>query len=120
MGATMEMIQEMALAAQAEPGVNLIAVPFFHVTGCLSILLKMISDGGQLVLMRRWNVDEAVRLMVENKVTVIGGVPAILLAIMQSPKLPKDFTLNAVSYGGAPPPARMASDVKNRWPEIGM
>jgi acyl-CoA synthetase (AMP-forming)/AMP-acid ligase II len=119
-GATMEMINQMTSVPPTQQPTVLMAVPFFHVTGCLSILIKVISDGGQLVTMRRWNVDEAVRLMVETKVNIIGGVPSILLAIMQNPNLPKDFVLDGASYGGAPPPGRMPSDVKARWPEIGL
>jgi len=116
----MEMITEMALTPPPEQGALLMAVPFFHVTGCLSMLLKTFSDGVQVVMMRRWNVDEAIRLMVEHKINIVGGVPAIMMAIMQSPKLPKDHVLTGVSYGGAPPPGRMPADIKKRWPEIGM
>lgn len=119
-GATVEQMQEMVLNAPPVQNVGLMGVPFFHVTGNLSILLKFFTDGNQLVLMRRWNVDEAVRLMVKYKVNVIGGVPAIVLAVMQSPKLPKDFPITGVSYGGAPSPERLAGDIKKRWPEIGL
>lgn len=119
-GATVEEIQQMVLSAPPGQNVGLMAVPFFHVTGNLSILLKFFTDGNQLVLMRRWDVDEAVRLMVKYNVNVIGGVPAIVLAIMQSPKLPKDFPITGISYGGSASPERMAGDIKRRWPEVGL
>jgi len=95
------------------------AVPFFHVTGA-GVLIKAIADGIPMVLMRRWDVDEAIKLMIKYNVTTTTGVPAIILAIMQSPKLPKDFVLQGMGYGGAPAPDRLPLDIKKRWPQAGM
>lgn len=120
MGLTMDQIYEMVNTPPPQQNVLLMAVPFFHVTGCLSMLLKSISEGNQVVIMRRWNVDEGIRLMQKYNVTVLGGVPAIVQAIIQSPKLPKDHNLVGVSYGGSPAPARLAGDLMKRWPEMGM
>lgn len=118
MGAPASMVMDMINNPPAEQNVALMAVPFFHVTGCLSILLKAMGDGNTLILMRRWDVPEAARLMVDYKVNVVSGVPVILLAVMQSGLLPKDFKLAFASYGGAPPPERMAGDIKKAWPEL--
>lgn len=118
MGAPASMVMDMIAAPPAEQPVALMAVPFFHVTGCLSILLKAMGDGNTLILMRKWDVPEAARLMVKYKVNVVSGVPVILLAVMQSGLLPKDYKLSFASYGGAPPPERMAGDIKKTWPEM--
>jgi acyl-CoA synthetase (AMP-forming)/AMP-acid ligase II len=69
------------------------------------------------VLMRRWSVKDAVALILQHKVTTIGGVPAITTAIMQSPLLPKDYSIKVAAYGGAPCQDRLAADVRTRWPE---
>lgn len=112
-----ELVKEMIFAPKEEPPVTLMAVPFFHVTG-LSIVTKAFEDGIMMVTMRKWDVDEAVRLMTTYKINSMTGVPAILMAVMQSGKLPDDHVLLGTSYGGAPAPERMASDVKARWPDI--
>lgn len=112
-----EMVKELIFAPKEEPPVTLMAVPFFHVTG-LSILSKCFEDGILMVTMRKWDVDEAVRLMTTYKINSLTGVPAILMAVMQSGKLPKDHNLIGANYGGAPAPERLASDVRKRWPEI--
>ncbi|BEI93520.1 uncharacterized protein CcaverHIS019_0511480 [Cutaneotrichosporon cavernicola] len=118
-GAPASMVLDMvANPPQEDPNVILMAVPFFHVTGCLSILLKAIGDGNTMITMRRWDVPEACRLMVKYGVNVVSGVPVILLAVMQSGLLPKDFKLKFASYGGAPAPERMPGDIKKRWPEM--
>ncbi|GMK56052.1 hypothetical protein CspeluHIS016_0211080 [Cutaneotrichosporon spelunceum] len=99
-----------------EPGVMLIAVPLFHVTGCLGWMMRAWFLGFKVVFMRRWNVDDAVKLCIDERVNLIGGVPAIATAIIQSPKLPPDHVFDGLTYGGAPPPQRLASDIAARWP----
>jgi acyl-CoA synthetase (AMP-forming)/AMP-acid ligase II len=51
----------------------LLSIPLFHVTGCLSWLLRAFFAGSKMVLMSHWETKEAVRLIMEEKVTVIGG-----------------------------------------------
>ncbi|BEI96387.1 hypothetical protein CcaverHIS631_0113360 [Cutaneotrichosporon cavernicola] len=104
------------MSAPAPQGVSLISIPLFHVTGNLASLLGTIGKGGKMVFQRKWNVKDAVKLVVDEKVTTMGGVPAIATAIIQSPDLPKDYQFTAVSYGGAPPPERLARDLKSRFP----
>lgn len=94
----------------------LISIPFFHVTGCLGWLVRAIGSGFKLVFMRRWSTRVALDLIKTEKVNVIGGVPAIVTAIIQSPLLPKDTEMLSVSYGGAPPPERLPGDLTRRWP----
>lgn len=95
----------------------LLAVPLFHVTGNLGWMIRAVHMGVKMVFMRRWNVDDAIDVMVAEKITLVGGVAAIANAILQSPRLPKNWPMEGVTYGGAPPPARMADDVKKTWPE---
>lgn len=45
----------------------------FHATGCLSILVNAIRGGGKMVFQRRWSVANAVKLIIEEKITSIGG-----------------------------------------------
>jgi acyl-CoA synthetase (AMP-forming)/AMP-acid ligase II len=53
--------------------VVLLAVPLFHVTGNLSWLMRALYAGSKMVYLRKWDVKEAVRLIVQEGVTVIGG-----------------------------------------------
>ena len=39
--------------------VTLLAVPFFHVTGCIASLVPAVCNGGKLVLMRKWDAEQA-------------------------------------------------------------
>nr|XP_018260501.1 long-chain fatty acid CoA ligase [Kwoniella dejecticola CBS 10117]OBR82659.1 long-chain fatty acid CoA ligase [Kwoniella dejecticola CBS 10117] len=98
----------------------LLAIPLFHVTGCLSWLMRAFFAGSRMVLMRRWNAEEAIRLIIQENVKVIGGVPAVVASIVQSPSLPKDTAFDTVFYGGAPPSSHMPKEVKSKWPKAGL
>lgn len=94
----------------------LMAVPFFHVTGCMSWLTRGWTQRYKFIITRRFNIPEIVQLIKDEGITVIGGVPAIVTGVMQSPLLPKDKMFDAISFGGAPSADRTASDLKARWP----
>ncbi|WVQ80363.1 hypothetical protein IAT38_002468 [Cryptococcus sp. DSM 104549] len=70
-----------------------------------------------IVMMRRWNVKQAVRLCMEENISAIGGVPAIASSIMQSPDLPRDWHFDQVLYGGAPSSKHMEEEVRTRFPK---
>lgn len=92
---------------------TLIAVPFFHVIGSLSILLPNMAAGGTLVLMRKFDPKEALRLIARERVTVTGGVPAIALALLEAGGDHDLSSLQLVTYGGAPSPASLAARVRD-------
>ena len=67
---------EEALAVHNPPeeqGVMLIPVPLFHVTGTLGWMARGFHLGMKMVFMRRWNVEHGVKLIVDEKIGVIGG-----------------------------------------------
>ncbi|ODO00633.1 long-chain fatty acid CoA ligase [Cryptococcus wingfieldii CBS 7118] len=94
----------------------LLSVPLFHVTACLQWLSRSITFGNTLVVSDKWDIKEAVQLIQKEKITSIGGVPAIASQIMQSPDLPRDTTIDGVFYGGAPCSKGLASQISNRFP----
>ena len=101
-----------ALPPQDARRTTLIAVPFFHVIGSLSILLPNMAAGGTLVMMRKFEPQEALRLIERERVTVTGGVPAIALALLGQAKGHDLSSLQLVTYGGAPSPPLLALRVR--------
>ncbi|MEY4706901.1 MAG: hypothetical protein RJB58_624 [Pseudomonadota bacterium] len=97
---------------QDAPRRTLIAVPFFHVIGSLSILLPNMAAGGTLVLMRKFDPQVALRLIESERVTVTGGVPAIALALLEAMGAHDLSSLQLVTYGGAPSPASLAGRIR--------
>jgi len=90
--------------APASPKTNLVAIPFFHVTACNSVLMATMQAGGTLVLMRKWDALEAMTLIERERVTNSGGVPTIAWQLLEHPERHRfDLSsLETISYGGAP------------------
>lgn len=51
----------------------LLVVPLFHVTGCQAIALGQTTVGGKIVMMRKWDVQKAVEIILKEKITSAGG-----------------------------------------------
>jgi acyl-CoA synthetase (AMP-forming)/AMP-acid ligase II len=94
--------------------ITLIAVPFFHVIGSLSILLPNMAAGGKLVLMRKFDAQEALDLIAREKVTVTGGVPAVALSLLEEARDHDLSSLQLVTYGGAPSPSSLPGRIRDR------
>ncbi|HEY8253451.1 MAG TPA: class I adenylate-forming enzyme family protein [Rhizomicrobium sp.] len=94
--------------------ITLLAVPFFHVIGSLSVLLPNMAAGGKLVLMRKFDAGEALALIAREKVTVTGGVPAVVLSLLEQADGHDLSSLELVTFGGAPCPISLAHDVRAR------
>jgi long-chain acyl-CoA synthetase len=94
--------------------VTLLAVPFFHVIGSLSVLVPNMAAGGKLVLMRKFEPGEAQALIAREKVTVTGGVPAVALSLLEQTRDHDLSSLEMVTYGGAPSPVSLARDIHEK------
>jgi acyl-CoA synthetase (AMP-forming)/AMP-acid ligase II len=67
---------EDALAAHNPPevqGTMLLPVPLFHVTGSMGWMMRAFQMGMKMAFMRRWSVPDGIKLIVDEKIGVIGG-----------------------------------------------
>ncbi len=101
------------LSVLSQQRVTLIAVPFFHVIGSLSVLLPNMAAGGKLVLMRKFDPGEASALIEREKVTVTGGVPAVALSLLDEAQGHDLASLELVTFGGAPSPLSLPKRIFN-------
>ena len=98
----------------AKQRVTLLAVPFFHVIGSLSVLLPNMAAGGKLVLMHKFDAEKALTLIARERITVAGGVPAIALSLLEQAEGHDLSSLELVTYGGAPCPVSLAEEIRAR------
>ncbi|MEM9055002.1 MAG: class I adenylate-forming enzyme family protein [Pseudomonadota bacterium] len=100
------------------PGI-LLAIPFFHATGAFAVLIPSMLRGGKIVSMYKWDAGRALPIIEEEKITVVGGVPAIAWQLLEHPDRDKyDLSsIEAVSYGGAPSAPELVATIKKRFPE---
>ncbi len=107
-----------APAATPLQNASLLSVPFFHATGCHSVLQGATYAGNKLVLMHKWNPERALELIERERVTNFGGVPSMVWQVLQSP----DFTTRDISsvqgigYGGAPAPPELVRKIAELFP----
>ncbi|MEV4581131.1 class I adenylate-forming enzyme family protein [Nonomuraea jabiensis] len=112
-------------AAAGTRRVTLLTVPLFHVTGCFSALTTTMFAGGGLVLMYKWDPEQALRLIERERVTAMIGVPTNAWQLMSHPDFGKyDLSsLTTLGYGGAPAPPklleRITRNLPNRAPSNG-
>lgn len=86
------------------PPASILSVPLFHVTGLFVQMLTSFRGGRKLAGMYKWNVDEALRIIQDEKLTSFNGVPTMSWELTQSPNLHKyDLSsLHSAGGGGAP------------------
>ena len=102
--------------------VNLAAVPLFHGTGLVTQVVLAAAGGFKVVMMRRWDASEAVRLIEREKVNVTGGVPTIAWQLLEEAEnTSADLSsLTSIAYGGAPAAAELTRRIKARFPQVRM
>jgi acyl-CoA synthetase (AMP-forming)/AMP-acid ligase II len=107
-----------AAAAPASRNVSLLSVPFFHATGCHSILVANLAFGGKIVLMHRWDAGRALELIEREAVTAFGGVPAMAWQVLEHPDFEKRDTssIRSIAYGGAPAAPELVRRIEAMFP----
>jgi long-chain acyl-CoA synthetase len=97
---------------------NLLSVPLFHATGCHTVMAGTIGGGGKIVMMHHFDPDRALALIERERVTTFGGVPAMVMQVLDSPNFTKHDTssVRSVSYGGAPSPPDLVRRIRQAWP----
>jgi long-chain acyl-CoA synthetase len=97
---------------------GLLAIPFFHVTGCCASLNPSLFSGAKIVLMRKFDAEAAMALIEKEHITQTGGVPTIAWQIIEHPNRAQyDLSsLEFVSYGGAPSAPELAGAIAKALP----
>ena len=96
----------------------LLSVPFFHATGCHSVLVANLAYGGKIVVMHRWDPERALELIERERVTTFGGVPAMVWQVLESPSFAtRDVSsVKSIGYGGAPAPPELVRRIEAMFP----
>ncbi len=104
---------------------TLVCTPLFHVTAEIPVFLQSFALGRKLVLMPKWNAEEAMRLIQDEQCNYFVGVPLMSYEILVHPNR-KDYDLSTCkSYagGGAPRPPehvkRLATEMGEGKPLLG-
>jgi steroid-24-oyl-CoA synthetase len=99
---------------------TLLSVPFFHATGCHSVLCPALNAGNKIVLMYRWEPERAMQLIERERVTSFGGVPSMAWQVLEHPAFGRyDLaSVESVAYGGAPSAPELVKRIKEKFPAV--
>jgi long-chain acyl-CoA synthetase len=105
---------------KASKRATLLSVPFFHATGCHSVLCPALNAGNKIVLMYRWDPERAMQLIERERVTSFGGVPSMAWQVLEHPALGRyDLaSVESIAYGGAPSAPELVRRIKEKFPAV--
>jgi long-chain acyl-CoA synthetase len=86
-------------------------LPFFHVFANTCVLNRTVLNGGEIVMLPRFDAKAALAALSRRRCTAMPGVPTMYQALLDHPDFAKsDFTsLRVCISGGAPMAAELAS-----------
>jgi len=65
------------------PLATLVTFPLFHVGGLQSFLLPYTAAGGKVVLVYKWDAEEAADIVEREQITAIAGVPTTMFQLLE-------------------------------------
>ena len=115
---TMRRSGTLADVTSATQNANLLSVPLFHATGCHAVLVSNTTAGGKLVMMHHFDPERALELIEREHITIFGGVPSMVMQVIDSPSFSKRDTssVRSISYGGAPCPPDLVRRITEHFP----
>ncbi len=111
-----------AMVAAAPPQAVLLVYPLFHISGLGSAFLSPLFSGTKIVIMRRWDAQEAIRLIKDEGITMFTGVPTMLWDVLHKAKLSEaDLSgLRNVASGGQALPVNLLEEIRAVCPQAAM
>lgn len=107
-----------AMTAQMPPQASLLVSPLFHISGLGAGFLAPFLLGGKIVIMRRWNAEEAVGLIERERVTQLATVPTMLWDMVHRARLAgADLSsVRNIGSGGQALPLNLLEEVRALCP----
>ena len=98
---------------------TLAAVPLFHVSGLHAQFLSALRGGRRLLLMYKWNVEQAINLIRDERCTQFNGAPVMMQQLLASPRFATAQTasLSGLGLGGGASSAGVLDTMLRLKPE---
>ena len=107
------------LRSQMPQSCSLLIFPLFHTSGCSAVFMTALVTGGKLVLIDRWDADEALALIEREKITSFGGVPTMHWDLLRASNFDNHdlSSLMAISCGGQALPLNLLAEIREAFPK---
>lgn len=97
----------------------LLAVPLFHVSGCHSVFFLSLRGGRPIVMMYKWDKIDALKLIEQERITMISAVPTMLVDLLDAEEW-SDFDTSSMfgfGAGGAAQPPGLSDKIYAKLPD---
>lgn len=97
----------------------LLAVPLFHVSGCHTVFFLSLRGGRPIVMMHKWDKIEALKLIEQERITMISAVPTMLIDLLEAPQW-ADYDISSMfgfAAGGAAQPPGLSDKIYTKLPD---
>ena len=103
-----------------EQSTTLLPTPLFHVTGTHSGITPAMAAGTRMILMHKWDVEQAFALIERERVNTLVTVPTMSWQLVQAePTRDYDLgSLKTITYGGAPGGSDIHAALSRRFPGL--
>lgn len=110
------------IRANMPQGSVLQVYPLFHISGLGSAFLSPLFAGSKIVVMNRWDPQNALRLIAEERVTMFTGVPTMLWDLLNRAKFDGSdiSSLTNVASGGQALPVNLLDAIREMCPQAYM
>ncbi|MEH6585505.1 MAG: class I adenylate-forming enzyme family protein [Halioglobus sp.] len=98
---------------------SLLAVPLFHVSGCHAQFLANLRGGRRIIMMYKWDVEQALNYVENERVTTVAAAPSMILDLLEAEGFAAADTssLFSLGVGGAATPPRVGTLLREKMPE---
>jgi long-chain acyl-CoA synthetase len=106
------------LLANSPQGATLLVYPLFHISGFGASFLSQLFAGSKIVIMRRWDAGEAMRLIEAEKISQFSAVPTMLWDMINRTDVAKAnlSALRNIGSGGQALPLNLVEAVHAACP----
>jgi long-chain acyl-CoA synthetase len=111
-----------AIMANLPQQATLQVYPLFHISGLGSAFLSPFLSGSKIVVLPRWDPEEALRLIAAEKITQFTGVPTMLWDVLNRAKIGEAdlSSLRNIGTGGQALPVNLLDAIREAAPQAVM
>ncbi|GAB5451386.1 MAG: class I adenylate-forming enzyme family protein [Halioglobus sp.] len=117
MGVATKMAQTQEVREEGLPPAALVTVPLFHCTGSHSVFMLSLVAGRKMVIMHKWDAQEALRLIEKERITWFNGVPTMSAELQAAAETTdRDISsLTDIMAGGAARPPEQVKKINSTF-----
>ena len=102
------------------PPPTLLITPLFHISGIVSMLSSFFT-GSRIILMRRWDAEQALDLIEANGVGALSGPSLVFSDLLELPDAVQRMkSLRQSAIAGQATPARLGAQLRDGLPGMGV